>query len=48
MRYWLMRPVYGRFEPTHEVDEIAWLSAADAADRLSYERDRAVLRSVER
>ena len=47
VRYWLMRPIDGRFEPTHEVDEIAWLDPADAADRLSYERDRVVLREIE-
>ena len=47
VRYWLMRPEGGRFEPTAEVDEIAWLSPEDAAERLTYDRDRPVLRSVE-
>jgi len=42
-----MRPEGGRFEPTAEVDEIAWLSPEDAAERLTYDRDRPVLRSVE-
>jgi 8-oxo-dGTP pyrophosphatase MutT (NUDIX family) len=45
VRYWLMRPEAGRFEPTAEVDEIAWLDPGEAADRLSYDRDREVLRS---
>ena len=45
VRYWLMRPEGGRFEPTAEVDEIAWLDPREAAERLSYERDREVLRS---
>ena len=46
-RYWLMQPEDGEFEPTAEVDEIAWLSPADAADRLTYDRDRMLLRSVD-
>jgi hypothetical protein len=28
------------------VDEVAWLTPAAAAERLSYERDRDVLRSL--
>jgi len=31
------------FVPNHEVDEVRWLPAAQARDRLSYERDVAVL-----
>lgn len=46
VRYWLMRPESGEFEPTDEVDAIAWLSHEDAAARLSYERDRELLESV--
>ena len=46
-RYWLMRPEDGEFEPTDEVDEIAWLSPADAAERLTYEHDRFLLREAE-
>ena len=46
-RYWSMIPEDGEFEPTAEVDEIAWLSPADAADRLTYDRDRMLLRAVE-
>jgi 8-oxo-dGTP diphosphatase len=46
-RYWLLTPLQGSFVPTAEVDEIEWLSPADAAERLSYERDRDVLRAVE-
>ena len=46
VRYWLMHPDSGRFEPTAEVDEIAWLTPEDAAGRLSYARDRDVLESV--
>jgi 8-oxo-dGTP diphosphatase len=46
VRYWLMRPESGEFEPTDEVDEIAWLSPEEAAGRLSYDRDRKVLDSL--
>jgi len=44
VRYWLMRaddpPA---FEPNDEVDELRWLSAADATAALTYERDRELL-----
>ena len=33
-------------EPRNEIDGVAWLSPTDASDRLSYDRDRAVLRAV--
>jgi 8-oxo-dGTP diphosphatase len=46
VRYWLMRPEGGEFEPTDEVDEIAWLSPEEAAERLSYNRDREVLKAL--
>jgi 8-oxo-dGTP diphosphatase len=44
--YWLMQPVDGSFEPTAEVDELAWLPPAEAGRRLSYEHDRELLASV--
>lgn len=46
VRYWLMRPESGEFEPTDEVDEIAWLNPEDAVARLSYGRDRELLESL--
>ena len=46
VRYWLMRPESGEFEPTDEVDEIAWLSPDEAVERLSYDRDRKLLESL--
>jgi 8-oxo-dGTP diphosphatase len=46
VRYWLMEPVEGDAEARNEVDEVRWLSLADAAALLSYDRDRAVLESV--
>ncbi|MFL6128776.1 MAG: NUDIX hydrolase [Mycobacteriales bacterium] len=33
------------FTPTHEVDAMRWLPAEEAADRLTYPRDRALLRA---
>lgn len=43
VRYWLMEADAGEFTANAEVDELAWLPAKDARDRLSYARDRAVL-----
>lgn len=46
VRYWTMTPDGGAFEPGEEVDELAWLSPAEAEDVLTYPHDRALLRSV--
>lgn len=46
VRYWLMRPIGGRIELLHEVDEAEWLVPDAARERLSYDRDRAVLDAV--
>ncbi len=46
VRYWLMEPVGGRLEFHHEVDDGRWVSSEDALRLLSYERDRALLRSL--
>ena len=43
VRYWLMRPVGGRLAFEHEVDEARWLTAAEAREALTYDRDRAVV-----
>jgi 8-oxo-dGTP diphosphatase len=41
VRYWTMEVVDDTgFRPNAEVDELRWLSPADAAKRLSYEHDR--------
>jgi 8-oxo-dGTP pyrophosphatase MutT (NUDIX family) len=49
VRYYLMRPQKRRATPVREVDRVEWLDPAQAAQRLSYERDREVLqRAVER
>jgi 8-oxo-dGTP diphosphatase len=46
VRYWMMEPLDGEFTPSHEVDEVRWLPAADARDLLSYDHDRELLREV--
>jgi 8-oxo-dGTP pyrophosphatase MutT (NUDIX family) len=43
VRWWLMRPLQGDFEPSAEVDEIRWETPADARALLSYERDVGLL-----
>ena len=47
VRYWLMEPEGdGTFEPNDEVDEMRWLSPADAVGVLSYPHDRELVRSA--
>jgi 8-oxo-dGTP pyrophosphatase MutT (NUDIX family) len=46
VRYWLMDAETGTFTPTDEVDEVRWLSRADAEALLSHPHDRALLRRV--
>ena len=46
VRYWAMTAAGGDFVPSSEVDEARWLPAEAALHTLSYDRDRAVLRSV--
>ena len=46
VRYWMMEPLDGEFSPNQEVDEVRWLLTAAAADLLSYEHDRDLLREV--
>ena len=45
--YWAMTPEGGAFEPNDEVDMVEWTSFDDAFDRLTYDRDRAILRSLD-
>ena len=47
VRYWRMTPVSGEFEPNEEVDEVRWLSPAEAAELLTHDRDREVLAAVD-
>ena len=46
VRYWMMEPLDGEFVPSHEVDEVRWLTPAEADRLLSYEHDRELLREV--
>ena len=46
VRYWLMEPVDGEFEPNDEVDEVRWVTPAEADGLLTYDRDRELLREV--
>jgi 8-oxo-dGTP diphosphatase len=47
VRYWRMTPVHeADFEPNEEVDELAWLTQAEAAARLSYPHDRELLEAA--
>lgn len=40
VRYWLMEPLDGLFEPHGEVDELRWLTRREAGDLLTYDHDR--------
>jgi 8-oxo-dGTP diphosphatase len=40
VRYWLMRPLEGGFEPHGEVDELRWLTGRESRELLTYEHDR--------
>jgi 8-oxo-dGTP diphosphatase len=43
VRWWAMQAEEGTFSPTREVDDLLWLSLADASERLSRNHDREVL-----
>jgi 8-oxo-dGTP diphosphatase len=47
VRWWRMNPVDDDgFEPNDEVDEVRWVSPTEAAQLLSYDRDRGLLEEV--
>ena len=46
VRYWLMEPLEGEFEPSDEVDAIRWLTPKRAAKLLSYEHDRRLVQGL--
>jgi 8-oxo-dGTP diphosphatase len=47
VRYWLMSVESDPgFTPNDEVDELRWLSAADASELLTYDRDKEVLEAA--
>ena len=43
VRYWAMRASGGSFVANDEVDEVAWLTPAEARERLLPDRDRSIL-----
>jgi len=47
VRYWECEPTSGGFVPNDEVDEIQWLTGVAAAERLTHDHDREVLRALE-
>lgn len=47
VRYWAMTVREGEFRANDEVNEIRWVSLADAGRQLSYPGDRAILEAVE-
>ena len=46
VRYWLMERESGEFAPNEEVDEVRWLSPAEAEELLTYDHDRALVREA--
>jgi len=40
VRYWLMEPIEGKFEPHGEVDELRWVSPEEADELLTYPHDK--------
>ena len=47
VRYWLMAVIEDPgFEPNDEVDELRWLTPSQAADLLTYSRDRKLVRTL--
>jgi 8-oxo-dGTP diphosphatase len=46
VRYWMMEPLEGEFEPNPEVDEVRWLIPSAAADLLTYEHDQELVRGL--
>ena len=46
VRYWLMEPLEGGFEPHGEVDELRWVTPEEADELLTYEHDKDVVRDA--
>ena len=47
VRYWAMTLRRGQFKRNEEVDEARWLPVPEAAAHLTYERDRALVRTLD-
>lgn len=49
VRYWEMRPLdKGEFVPNDETDELRWVDPEEAAELLSYDRDRELVLGLSR
>jgi 8-oxo-dGTP diphosphatase len=46
VRYWLMEPVDGEFQPHGEVDELRWAAREQAEELLTYPHDRELVRKA--
>jgi 8-oxo-dGTP pyrophosphatase MutT (NUDIX family) len=46
VRYWLMEPVDGEFQPHGEVDEMRWVGREQAEELLTYPHDRKLVRKA--
>jgi len=46
VRYWEMQPVGGEARAQAEVDDVLWLSLAEAKDIVTWSRDRTVLEAL--
>jgi 8-oxo-dGTP diphosphatase len=46
VRYWLMEPIEGKFEPHGEVDELRWLTPDEADEQLTYPHDRKLVQKA--
>jgi 8-oxo-dGTP diphosphatase len=46
VRYWMMQPKDGEFEPNPEVDEVRWLVPSAAAELLTYPHDREMVETL--
>lgn len=46
VRYWLMEPVDGSFEPSDEVDAVRWVPLGAAGAELTYRHDAELLVEV--
>jgi 8-oxo-dGTP diphosphatase len=46
VRYWLMEPLEGGFEPHDEVDELRWVTPEEAYELLTYEHDNDIVQKA--
>ena len=48
VRYWLMKPLEGGFEPHGEVDELRWVTPGQADELLTYPHDKELVHKAVR